>query len=570
MLKTILERKKRESKEAELARKREELAEIEKKERELEVDIEELDPSASEEEKKIIEELVDDLIDRKEEITKAVKILEDEIKKIDDTIAEFEKEQKETGTPKPQEEVIVEEERGERKIMTKRKAFFGMTKREVENFVKRDDVQKWLSDIRTIANKRDVKGTDILIPIIVLELIRENVENYSKLIGRVNVRPVAGKARQPIMGTIPEAVWTEACAALNELEFNFNMTEVDGYKVGGYVFVCKSTLEDADIDLASELITGIGIVIGIAIDKAILYGTGKKMPLGIATRLGQAKEPDDYLANARPWTNLSGNIITIPSDKHGLDFFKELVLAGGKAKGKYSRGGKFWAMNETTYTNIKVEAMNFNNGAAIVSVLDGTMPVSGGDVIVLSDDIIPDNNIISGFGDLYLLAERAQAEFNRSDEYRFVEDQVTFKGSARYDGVPVIPEAFIAIGIGSAPQTSAVFAGDTANDASLQNLEVTGETLAPEFDPDVYNYTFNAGAASGAVNAIPKQAGKGTTITVKYDGKNVNNGGTITFVDGTNPIEVTVTRGNSKLVYTINVTKNAARSAKVKETSGAK
>lgn len=558
MLKTILERKKKEGKVAELEKRREELAEIEKEERELEVAIEELDPEADESDKKIIEEMVDDLTDRKEEVGKAVKILEDEIQKIDETIAELEKKIKNPpANPQPADpaaEVIEEGQRGAKRGM-RRDAFKGMNMREIREFIEREDVKNWLGNVRAMAEKREVKGADLLIPSVVLDLIRENVENYSKLVNRVNLKPVGGNARQPIMGTIPEAVWTEACATLNELEFNFNMVEVESYKVGGYVFICKATLEDPDIDLAAEVITGIGIAIGVAIDKAILYGTGKKMPLGIATRLGQSEEPDNYPANARPWENLSANVVTISSDTHGLAFFKELVSAAGKAKGKYSRGVKFWAMNETTYTTIKIEAMNFDNGAAIVSMLDGVMPVTGGDIVTLSDDIIADGNIVGGFGDLYLLAERAKAEFNRSDEYRFIEDQVTFKGTARYDGMPVIPEGFVAIGIGAAPQTSAVFAGDTANDASLQEITLGTEGLSPTFSPNTYEYNVTASGTSAVVNAVPNQAGKATDVAIKYNGKNVNNGSEITFVSGKKPLTITVKRGNSKLVYNVNVSK---------------
>ena len=39
-----------------------------------------------------------------------------------------------------------------------------------------------------------------------------------------------------------------------------------------------------------------------------------------------------------------------------------------------------------------------------------------------------------------------------------------FKGTARYDGLPVIAEGFVAIGINAAvPTTSMTFAEDTAN-----------------------------------------------------------------------------------------------------------
>ena len=52
----------------------------------------------------------------------------------------------------------------------------------------------------------------------------------------------------------------------------------------------------------------------------------------------------------------------------------------------------------------------------------------------------------------------------QSTEYRFVEDQTVFKGTARYDGMPVIAEAFVAIGInGATPSATMSFAPDTAN-----------------------------------------------------------------------------------------------------------
>ena len=438
-----------------------------------------------------------------------------------------------------------------------RRNFFGMNMQEREAFLADNDVKAFLSRVREIGsaapvNKRAVTGADLTIPTAVLELIRQNIMDYSKLVRRVRLRTVSGKARQTVMGTIPEAVWTEMCAKLNEIDFGFTQTEVDGYKVGGVIYICKATLEDSDLDLAAEIIDALGIAIGIALDKAILYGLGTKMPLGIVTRLAQESAPSDYPATARPWQDLhTSNMITIQSNSTGLEFFKEIVLAGGKASNKYARGTKFWAMNDTTYTKIKVEAMNFNSAGAIVSVQDGTMPVAGGDIVVLSDDIIPDNNIVAGYGELYLLAERAGSEFARSDEYRFAEDQVAFKGTARYDGEPVIAEGFIAIGLGAAPQTSATFTGDTANDATLESLDL-GSTLTPEFAPNKYDYTLSTASASATVEAIATQ--DSAKIAMTFDGKKIRNGASLTLADTKNLV-VTVTNGLGKQTYTVTITK---------------
>ena len=212
--------------------------------------------------------------------------------------------------------------------MNTRKKFFGMNAQERDAFFASEAVKDFLQRTRDMAmQKRTVTGADLTIPTVVLELIRENIESYSKLVSRVRLRSVSGRGRQNVMGAMPEAVWTEACASLNELDFGFSQTEVDGYKVGGVIYICIATLEDSDYDLASEIITALGASIGIAVDKAILYGTGVKMPQGIVTRLAQQSAPSDYPAVARPWEDLhTTNCITI-TGKTGIALFQELARA---------------------------------------------------------------------------------------------------------------------------------------------------------------------------------------------------------------------------------------------------
>ena len=112
---------------------------------------------------------------------------------------------------------------------------------------------------------RAVTGAELLIPTVVLDLVRPKVEETSKLMKHVRVRHVPGKARQNVMGTIPEAVWTEMVANIDEVALAFNGVEMDGYKVAAYVPVPNSILEDAsDVALASEIIDALGRAIGLA------------------------------------------------------------------------------------------------------------------------------------------------------------------------------------------------------------------------------------------------------------------------------------------------------------------
>lgn len=543
-LRAIMLKAKIDKKREELKKLKEKDAEFATREAELETAIGE---AQTEEEQQVVSGQVEVFETEKKKHDEKKENLEKEIEDLENDLKKEEQQ--------PEEPVRAREPKGEKRTMENRRKFFGMNAQERTAFFANENVKNFLQRVRELGfEKRAVKGADLTIPTEILDLIRENIMDYSKLVRRVRLRTVSGKARQTVMGTVPEAVWTEMCAKLNEIDFGFTQTEVDGYKVGGVIYICKATLEDSDYDLAEEIITALGIAIGIALDKAILYGFGTKMPLGIVTRLEQTSEPSDYPANARPWVDLhTTNVITIDSGKTGLEFFKEIVAAGGKTKNRYARGTKFWAMNETTYTKIKIEAMNFNMAGAIVSVQDGTMPVAGGDIEVLSEDIIADNNIVCGYGELYLLAERAGSEFERSDQYKFAEDQVAFKGSARYDGEPVIAEGFVSIGLGSDPAKSATFAGDTANDASLIDLTIGTETLNPTFDSNKFSYTIaSATGTDGAVTATPAQAGAKVEIT--YDGKNVVNGGTIKF-SGTKTLTVTVKNGLGVMQYTVQITK---------------
>ena len=429
--------------------------ELEKREKDLEAAIEEV---TTQEERDAVSEEIEKFDADKADFEAEKKKLEDEIRGLEEELDSLEK-AKEV-KPEPEK---APEERKENKHMETRK-FFRMNTQERDAFFAREDVQHFLGEVRScIREKRALSNVGLTIPEVMLGLIRENIMEYSKLYKHVNVRQIAGEGREIVMGTIPEAVWTDCCANLNELDLSFFDAEVDCWKVGGYFAVCNANLEDSDIALASEILTAIGQAIGLALDKAILYGTGTRMPLGVVTRLVQTAAPADYPATARPWADLhTSNIVSIASGTEDADLFKEIVLALGAAKSNYSRGTKVWVMNETTYTTLVANAMTIDANGAIVSGVSGSMPVVGGIIEVLN--FIPDNVIIAGYFDLYLLAERAGTKFASSEHVRFLQDQTVFKGTARYDGLPVISEAFVAIGLGgTTPNATMTFAADTAN-----------------------------------------------------------------------------------------------------------
>ena len=466
-LRTLMLKKELDQKTRELEALRAKDAEFEAREAELEQSIEEAE---TEEEKNEVNEAIDTFEAERTEHEKAKTDLDEEVRELEGKLEDIEKEQEAPAEEAKEEEpAAVAEERKEIKTMNTRK-FYGMSMQERDMFFEREDVKAFLNETRTaIREKRALSNVGLLVPEVFLGLIRENILEYSKLYKHVNVRQISGEGRVVVMGTIPEAVWTDCCANLNELNLGFADVEVNCWKVGGFFAICNATLEDSDVDLASELLTGIGQAIGLALDKAILYGTGNRMPLGVVARLAQTSKPADYPETAREWVDLhESNIVAInTASMTAVEAFSAIVEAFGAAKGKYSRGEKVFVMNEKTYTAIAAKAVSVDAAGNIVTGVFDRMPIIGGIIEVL--DFIPDNVIVGGYFDLYLLAERAARKFATSEHVRFLQDQTVMKGTARYDGQPAIAEGFVAIGINNTtPNANMTFAPDDANPAESE------------------------------------------------------------------------------------------------------
>lgn len=548
MLKVLLLRKRIDAAKKALENLRAKDADFEKREAELETAIgeaAEAEGEGAEEAQKAVEEEVEKFDAEKQAHEDAKKSLGDEIAEMEKELAE--EEGKQDTTPEPQPQPQQTEERKVIVMPTLRNRFFGnMNAQERTALFAQDDVKNYLANVRTcIGQKRALDNAGLLIPEVFIGLIKENVMRYSKLLKHVNVVSVSGNARQVIQGTIPEAIWTECCANLNELSLAFNDVEVDCYKVAGYFKVCNAVLEDSDIDLASALLDALSQAIGYSVDKAILYGrnsaSAQKMPLGIVTRLAQTSEPANYPATARPWVDLhTSNIISISAGLTGAALFKQIVLASGAAKGDYSRGEKVWVMNEKTYTKLMAETVSVDANGRIVTGVAGTMPVIGGVIEVLN--FVPDNTIIGGYFDLYLLAERAGAKFATSEHVFFLEDATAMKGTARYDGQSAIAEAFVAIGLeGTTPAANSVaFAPDEANVVKAIALNVSAATIDLSEDE-----TFQIEAVTMPIDApITWTSSAETYATVDANGLvtgKAAGSATITAVSGSASASVAIT-----------------------------
>lgn len=508
-----------------------------------------IEEASTDEEKKAVEDEIKAFDAEKEELEAKEKELGDQINELEKDLAKQEEEQEQPAAPAPADpearnaSVVIQE----RKVNTvmNRRTIFDRYDEQTRNAIFADDsVKNWISNIRSlIGQKRSIEGIGVTIPEKFLGVLRENLVNYSKLYRHVNVIPVNGTGREVVMGTIPEAVWLECCKALNELDLAMYDAETDCYMVGGYFKICNRNLKDSDLDLAAEILTALAQAIAMALDKAILYGKNtndnNRMPLGIISRLAQTSKPADYPLSARPWVDMhTTHMLTVAGT--GLTFFQNLLINVSVCKGKYSRGEKVWAMNETTYNWIKAQALSINANGALVTGVGDTLPVIGGIVEIL--DFMPNYVVAGGYLDLYLLAERGGEEFASSEAVFWLNNATAFKGIANYDGLPVIAEGFLVFGVNSTtPNSTMDFAADTANTVQFIGLNFSSVTLAA------------TETAKLVATMIPKVAGESVTFATSDDTyATVDEKGVITAV-ATGSAVITASCGNAVAVCNVTV-----------------
>lgn len=281
---------------------------------------------------------------------------------------------------------------------------------------------------KAVNDKRALSGTDIVIPEQVINMIQQRLGDYSTLYREVTVEQLNGTARIIMDGAIPEAIWTEMCDPVEELASAFSQTELDGFKVGGFIPVCNAILEDAMINLANFIETRLAMAIAKALDKAIVIGEGAaaKQPLGIITAL--ASVPAQNVTSDGTLPDIVGNMALIDDGEDGVPVGE--VIAVMKRSTYYSR------IAPQTF-------LPTSDGRLVIQTAQSPRLPDGTRVVF--SQYAPADTIVLGDFKKYLLGERRGVQLAVSTDVRFIQDQTVFKGTARYDGKPIYPEYFVVI-----------------------------------------------------------------------------------------------------------------------------
>jgi hypothetical protein len=210
----------------------------------------------------------------------------------------------------------------------------------------------------------------------------------------------------------------------------FGQTELGAYKYGRIIQVSRELLTDTGVDLEGYLAMSAGRALGNAFGAHAITGTGSGQPRGIIT---------DATAGATGPTGAGGGFGSQSNAGEGADLLIDLFHSV-IAPYRMSQSCR-WMMSDTTAGAVRKIKTSEGQYIWQPSVIAGQPDTILGKP-VLTDPNVPDidnDNESVLFGDFsqYFGRLAGGIRFERSDEYAFGNDLVTFRAIMRADGALV-------------------------------------------------------------------------------------------------------------------------------------
>lgn len=379
------------------------------------------------------EEALEEVETKLKEVSEEEKETEEEEKKVEGLIEELDEELDELSERKKSvktEKRKVIEKRGGTTLGANLKVNGVETRAQILERIGKEEVQTFYRNLQDVVMKqRALTDVDLTIPEEIVTVLNTLIGEYSKLKGEVYVQPLQGTGRVIIDGAIPKAIWTEMCDPVQELESGFSMTEIDGYKVSGYIPLCNAHIEDSMINLVTHVEEKIAMAIAKAIDHAVMVGEGAagKQPEGIITALEGTDREVTVGSSVAEIVQAIG-MIDDGEDGHPL----------GEITATMRRS--------TYYKHIITQTMAQTSDGRYIMQPANNYALPDGTRVILSSSV-PEDTIVMGDLKAYLLGERAGVKLATSTDVRFIQDQTVVKGTARYDGKVVDENKFVVLKI---------------------------------------------------------------------------------------------------------------------------
>lgn len=221
-----------------------------------------------------------------------------------------------------------------------------------------------------------------------------------------------------------QSAWSTAAitgpgTAIGESDPQFNaFTTLGAFKYGAIVQVTRELLEDSGVDIIGFLATQFGNALGTKVNNDLTVGGGTTAPWGIVTRssVGGTSTSGTGVFTADDLINLFYSLDGAAAKMPGVGWQMRRATAGAVRKLKDTAGYYIWSPALAVGAADSILGAPVYENPAVAAVASAAKEVIVGDL------------------KSYFVRQVGGVKLERSDEFAFSTDLITFKATMRVDG----------------------------------------------------------------------------------------------------------------------------------------
>jgi len=276
-------------------------------------------------------------------------------------------------------------------------------------------------------------GVEKLVPATVFDRVFEDLRQNHALLSEINFVNTTATTEWITRNNDVDAAWWGALtdAITKKLEMAFKKEKTDLYKLSAYVPVAKAMLDLGPAWLDRFVREILFESMAIALELAIVAGTGKDQPIGMIKNLNGAVVEGVYpdkvaveLDNLKPET--LGLKVMAPLTKNGKRAVPMVLMV----------------VNPLDYWSKIFPATTFLSATG--TYVHGVLPIPAK---IVQSVAVTQGTMIAGMAKDYFMGVGSTQKIDFSDHYKFLEDERTYIAKQYANGKPIDNDAFLVFDI---------------------------------------------------------------------------------------------------------------------------
>lgn len=284
-----------------------------------------------------------------------------------------------------------------------------------------------------VIEKRGFTDLEVTLPKTVFDRVFEDLEQNHPLLSEVDFQNTTAVTEWITRKSNCVAAWWGQLTdpIKKELQHGFGKTKTDMYKLSAFMPVSKAMLDLGPEWLDRYVRAVLSESISIALELAIVAGTGKDQPIGMMKNLKGAVVEGVYPdKDAIPLSDLTpvtlGKTVMAPLTKNGTRAVPQVLIL----------------VNPLDYWEKIFSATTFLTQQG--TYVFGVMPVPSK---IVQSVAVPQGKLIAGMAKDYFMGIGSAQKIEFSDEYKFLEDERTYLAKQYGTGTPKDNDSFLVFDI---------------------------------------------------------------------------------------------------------------------------